>query len=197
VFGDRLRTRRRQTAIRDYIHVTDLAAAHLLALELLMQGHCGGALNLGTGTDSRCARFLARLQPRPAARCPCRQAAAAGRSTYLVADPTAARSTLKSVPHIRNLATIIRTAWAWLKVAHPLKVRRNRRGARSRGTSHPPPGARCPGAASNSDHESIGLHAPGDVAVKPSEASCFSARNDENGPSWFDPALLHAKKRGA
>src|SRR6202051_728627 len=37
------------TAIRDYIHVTDLAAAHLVALKLLLQGHSGGALNLGTG----------------------------------------------------------------------------------------------------------------------------------------------------
>ena len=49
VFGDDYDTPD-GTAIRDYIHVTDLAAAHLLALKLLMQGHSGGAFNLGTGT---------------------------------------------------------------------------------------------------------------------------------------------------
>src|ERR1700744_1094634 len=37
------------TAIRDYIHVTDLAAAHVAAVRLLIQGHQGGAFNLGTG----------------------------------------------------------------------------------------------------------------------------------------------------
>src|ERR1700744_2120010 len=37
------------TAVRDYIHVNDLAAAHVQALRLLIQGHQGGAFNLGTG----------------------------------------------------------------------------------------------------------------------------------------------------
>src|SRR4029078_13116449 len=48
VFGDDYDTPD-GTAIRDYIHVTDLAAAHALALKLLMQRHSGGTLNLGTG----------------------------------------------------------------------------------------------------------------------------------------------------
>src|SRR5947199_3345874 len=47
------------TAIRDYIHVTDLAAAHLLALKLLMQGHCGGVFNLGTGKGFSVREILA------------------------------------------------------------------------------------------------------------------------------------------
>ena len=46
VFGDDYPTPD-GTAIRDYIHVTDLAAAHVLALKLLLGGHTGGALNLG------------------------------------------------------------------------------------------------------------------------------------------------------
>src|SRR5258708_26686926 len=49
VFGDDYDTPD-GTAIRDYIHVTDLAAAHVLALKLLLQGHAGGAYNLGTAT---------------------------------------------------------------------------------------------------------------------------------------------------
>src|SRR5207237_7282245 len=48
VFGDDYNTPD-GTAIRDYIHVTDLAAAHVLALKLLLLGHSGGAFNLGTG----------------------------------------------------------------------------------------------------------------------------------------------------
>ena len=42
VFGDDYDTPD-GTAIRDYIHVTDLATAHMLALELLIKGHTGGA----------------------------------------------------------------------------------------------------------------------------------------------------------
>jgi UDP-glucose 4-epimerase len=40
---------------------------------------------------------------------------------YLVADPSAARATLNFRPAHSDLATIIRTAWAWHKTAHPLK----------------------------------------------------------------------------
>jgi UDP-glucose-4-epimerase GalE len=46
----------------------------------------------------------------------------AGDPTYLVADPTAARETLKFQPAHSDLATIIRTAWAWHRTAHPLKT---------------------------------------------------------------------------
>src|SRR5260370_19088041 len=57
VFGDDYDTPD-GTAIRDYIHVTDLAAAHLLALNLLLQGHRGGAFNLGTGTGFSVRQIL-------------------------------------------------------------------------------------------------------------------------------------------
>jgi UDP-glucose 4-epimerase len=45
-----------------------------------------------------------------------------GDPTYLVADPSAARATLNFRPAYSDLATIIRTAWAWHKKAHPLKT---------------------------------------------------------------------------
>ena len=80
VFGDDYDTPD-GTAIRDYIHVTDLAAAHVLALKQLMQGHRGGALNLGSGSGLSVRgnpdRDRRRNRSRRAA---CRQAAAAGRS---------------------------------------------------------------------------------------------------------------------
>ena len=44
-----------------------------------------------------------------------------GDPTYLVADPAAARETLKFRAAHSDLATIIRTAWAWHQTAHPLK----------------------------------------------------------------------------
>ena len=45
-----------------------------------------------------------------------------GDPTYLVADPTASRAILKFKPAHSDLATIIRTAWAWHQTAHPLKT---------------------------------------------------------------------------
>ncbi len=80
VFGDDYDTPD-GTAIRDYIHVTDLAAAHLLALKLLLQGHAGGAFNLGTGTGFSVREILAchRGRDRPRST-PSRQAAASRRS---------------------------------------------------------------------------------------------------------------------
>ena len=102
VFGDDYDTPD-GTAIRDYIHVTDLAAAHVLALNLLMQGHRGGAFNLGAGTGLFGARDPPRDRGRDRPRrTPCRQAAPRRAiPTYLVADPAAARKTLKFRPRIR------------------------------------------------------------------------------------------------
>ena len=122
VFGDDYGTPD-GTAIRDYIHVTDLAAAHVLALKLLLQGHSGGVFNLGTGAGFSVREILGAIaagtgravalgvKPRRA-----------GDPTYLVADVTAARTTLQFAPAHSDLATIVRTAWAWHQTAHPLKT---------------------------------------------------------------------------
>ena len=122
VFGDDYDTPD-GTAIRDYIHVTDLAAAHELALKQLMQGHRGGALNLGTGSGLSVREILTAIATEtgrdvPHVVKPRRQ----GDPTYLVADPDAARETLQFKPSHSDLATIIRTAWAWHRKAHPLKT---------------------------------------------------------------------------
>jgi UDP-glucose-4-epimerase GalE len=122
VFGDDYETPD-GTAIRDYIHVTDLAAAHVLALQLLMQGHCGGAYNLGTGKGFSVREILAAIAAEtgrvvPHAIKPRRP----GDPAYLVADASAARETLQFSPKHSDLATIVRTAWAWHQKAHPLKA---------------------------------------------------------------------------
>jgi UDP-glucose-4-epimerase GalE len=122
VFGDDYDTPD-GTAIRDYIHVTDLAAAHLLALKLLMQGHGGGAFNLGTGAGFSVREILAAIAAETGRTVPhIVKPRRAGDPAYLVADPAAARGTLKFQPVHSDLATIIRTAWAWHRKAHPLKT---------------------------------------------------------------------------
>jgi UDP-glucose-4-epimerase GalE len=122
VFGDDYDTPD-GTAIRDYIHVTDLAAAHLLALKLLMLGHSGGAFNLGTGTGFSVRAILGAIAAETGREVPhVVKPRRFGDPTYLVADPTAARETLKFHPVHSDLATIIRTAWTWHRTAHPLKT---------------------------------------------------------------------------
>jgi UDP-glucose 4-epimerase len=122
VFGDDYDTPD-GTAIRDYIHVTDLAAAHLAALELLMQGHAGAAFNLGTGTGFSVREILRAIAAETGREVPhVVKPRRSGDPTYLVADPTAAREILKFRPAHSDLATIIRTAWAWHQQAHPLKT---------------------------------------------------------------------------
>ncbi|MDB5576946.1 MAG: UDP-glucose 4-epimerase GalE [Bradyrhizobium sp.] len=125
VFGDDYDTPD-GTAIRDYIHVTDLAAAHVLALQLLLQGHRGGAFNLGTGTGFSVRDILGAIEAETGRAVPhLVKPRRAGDPTYLVADPTAARETLKFRTAHSDLATIIRTAWAWHRKAHPLKTVRS------------------------------------------------------------------------
>jgi UDP-glucose 4-epimerase len=122
VFGDDYDTPD-GTAIRDYIHVTDLAAAHLKALELLMQGHAGGVFNLGTGTGFSVREILAAIAAETGREVPHTvKPRRSGDPTYLVADPTAAREVLKFRAGHSDLKTIIRTAWAWHQKAHPLKT---------------------------------------------------------------------------
>lgn len=112
------------TAIRDYIHVTDLAAAHVMALQLLLQGHHGGAFNLGTGTGYSVREILGAIAAETGRAVPhAVKPRRSGDPTYLVADPGAARETLKFRTLHSDLPTIIRTAWAWHRKAHPLKVR--------------------------------------------------------------------------
>jgi UDP-glucose-4-epimerase GalE len=122
VFGDDYDTPD-GTAIRDYIHVTDLAAAHVLALKLLMQGHAGGAYNLGTGTGLSVREILAAIKAETGREVPHTiKPRRSGDPAYLVADPAAARATLQFLPAHSDLATIIKTAWAWHQKAHPLKA---------------------------------------------------------------------------
>jgi len=122
VFGDDYDTPD-GTAIRDYIHVTDLAAAHVQALKLLLQGHCGGAFNLGTGKGFSVREIIIAIAAEAGREVPhVVKPRRSGDPAYLVADASAAREVLKFIPRHSDLATIIRTAWGWHKKAHPQKT---------------------------------------------------------------------------
>src|SRR5260370_41597568 len=61
IFGDDYETPD-GTAIRDYIHVVDLAAAHVRALDALLDGSRGGHYNLGTGSGFSVREVLATIE---------------------------------------------------------------------------------------------------------------------------------------
>jgi len=102
------------TAIRDYIHVQDLADAHVRAIAYLQKGGDSIALNLGTGhgyTVREVIEAAERVTGRPVPR---REVARrAGDPPALVADARRAREVLGWQPTMSDLDTIIGTAWAW------------------------------------------------------------------------------------
>ncbi|MFZ5501007.1 MAG: UDP-glucose 4-epimerase GalE, partial [Candidatus Micrarchaeota archaeon] len=102
------------TCIRDYIHVTDLAEAHALALKRLLEGESLGPLNLGTGVGhsvrqviETCMEVTGRdIRVEIASRRP-------GDPSRLVADPRQAQEILEWKPTFAQLWQIVETAWRW------------------------------------------------------------------------------------
>ena len=108
------------TAVRDYVHVTDLAAAHLLALDYLRGTGESITANLGTGqgfTVRQVIHAVERVTGRavPVVEAPRR----AGDSVELVADPTRARQLLGWTPTHSSLDEIVETAWNWHERQRP------------------------------------------------------------------------------
>ncbi len=107
------------TCIRDYIHVTDLAQAHILALDYLMAGGENNVFNLGNGVGFTVNEVIevARAvtgHPIPANMAPRR----AGDPAQLIASSEKAVRVLGWQPRYNDLSTIVATAWAWHK-SHP------------------------------------------------------------------------------
>jgi UDP-glucose-4-epimerase GalE len=101
------------TAVRDYVHVEDLARAHVLALERLADGAPSGTYNLGTGRGSSVRQVLeaaAKITGRdiPAEEAPRRE----GDPARLVASNSLAGNDLGWNPQ-RDLDLIISSAWHW------------------------------------------------------------------------------------
>ena len=102
------------TAIRDYIHVQDLAEAHVRALEHLGAGGNSMALNLGTGCGHSVREVVRVAEAVSGRRVVCRDVERrAGDPPVLVADPSLAAELLGWRARVSDLDTIIRTALAW------------------------------------------------------------------------------------
>lgn len=107
------------TPIRDYVHVVDLADAHILALDYLRKGGKSDFMNLGSGTGFSVLELIETARkvmgtpiririepPRP------------GDPAKLVADPEKAKKILGWNPAMSDLASIIRSQWQW-QIRHP------------------------------------------------------------------------------
>jgi UDP-arabinose 4-epimerase len=108
------------TAIRDYIHVSDLAEGHVAAVQRLLGGGEGGAINLGTGRGYSVKQVLDAIAAETGERlsvttAPRRQ----GDPPVLVADASLSQTELGFTPLLSDLKTIVQSAWAWHCRAHP------------------------------------------------------------------------------
>ncbi len=107
------------TCVRDYIHVCDLAGAHLLAVNHLRAGGVSRQYNLGNGQGFSVREVIdtvSRVLGRPV---PCEDAPRRpGDPARLVARADAIRSDWGWNPQFNDLETIVRHAWCW-HVAHP------------------------------------------------------------------------------
>src|ERR1700737_4092295 len=122
IFGDDFDTPD-GTAIRDYIHVVDLAAAHVVAVDALLKGAAGGSYNLGTGSGYSVREILTVIERETGLKMPLvTKPRRAGDPPILVADPSAARNDLGFVPRCSDIATIVKSAWAWHQATHPRKT---------------------------------------------------------------------------
>lgn len=102
------------TCVRDYIHVSDLADAHVRALDATGRDGVTGAFNLGNGLGFSVRQVIDTAQqvtgrPVPVQWGPRR----AGDPPALVSDASLARRVLGWVPQTPDLEGIVRTAWAW------------------------------------------------------------------------------------
>jgi UDP-glucose-4-epimerase GalE len=102
------------TAIRDYVHVVDLADAHLKALSYLFENKRSLQVNLGTGAGYSVRQVIDAIERHSQKKVPVEIVPRlAHDSPVLVADPTLAKKTLHWRPRLSDLPTIIATAWAW------------------------------------------------------------------------------------
>ena len=107
------------TCVRDYIHVNDLAQAHILAMKYLRDGNDSNIFNLGNGVGFTVKEVVETARkvtghPIPAKEEPRRS----GDPSMLIASSAKAKEVLGWNPQYADLETIIDTAWNWHK-NHP------------------------------------------------------------------------------
>jgi len=102
------------TCIRDYIHVTDLAGAHFLALKRMMEKDKSDFFNLGTGKGYSVREVITQAEKVTGRKVPVTMGPRrAGDPPELVAQSKKAMETLQWQPRHSSLENILKTAWAW------------------------------------------------------------------------------------
>jgi UDP-glucose-4-epimerase GalE len=110
------------TCIRDYIHVNDLASAHVKALEHLAAGKESVAVNVGTGTGASVREVISAVEKVAGKAVPHRMVPRRpGDPPALVANPAKAQSLL-NWKATRSLYEIVSTAWSWEEHRRKVKV---------------------------------------------------------------------------
>jgi len=103
------------TCIRDYIHVNDLATAHVKALERLAGGSESFAVNLGTGTGCSVQQVISAIEQATGKKVQRKMGPRrAGDPPELVADPRKAEKLLQWKAE-RGLREVVQTAWNWMQ----------------------------------------------------------------------------------
>jgi len=111
------------SAIRDYIHVTDLAEAHLEALTRLQSGAPSIALNLGTGHGHSVREVIAMVQDVGGRKVPFRESPRrSGDPPMLVANAQLAARELRWTPRYSSLRHVVETAWNWYTASRGASV---------------------------------------------------------------------------
>lgn len=118
IFGDDYDTKD-GTCIRDYIHVTDLAQAHILAMDYLLEGGENNIFNLGNGVGFTVKQVIDAARAVTGHSIPAKTAPRrAGDPAQLIASSDKAKNILGWKPVHADLKHIIETAWNWHK-KHP------------------------------------------------------------------------------
>jgi len=106
------------TCIRDYIHVTDLAMAHILAVEYLLKGNKSATFNLGNGVGFSVQEVIEVARKVTQHSIPVNIVERrSGDPAILIASSEKAQTILGWKPKYNSLTTIIESAWAWHKKA--------------------------------------------------------------------------------
>jgi UDP-glucose 4-epimerase len=102
------------TGVRDYIHVSDLVAAHLLALDALRAGHASATFNCGYGCGASVREVIATVEQVTGRKLPVVESPRrAGDPPTLIADPARIKQALGWVPAHDDLDGIVRSALDW------------------------------------------------------------------------------------
>lgn len=118
VFGDDYETPD-GTCLRDYVHVTDLASAHVLALDALRSGGVSATYNLGSGRPTSVRTVLDTVERVTGATVPFTMGPRReGDPAVLYASSDRIKQALGWRPELEDITTIVETAWKW-RHAHP------------------------------------------------------------------------------